>query len=56
MRTYGIAWKREGDPEKLPEGPEGPRWVQARPPRVDHVLGGSWWESGGEEDRISWLN
>lgn len=51
MRTYGIAWKREGDPEKLPEGPEGPRLVQARPPRVDHVLGGSWWESGGEESR-----
>ncbi|WVQ77489.1 hypothetical protein IAR50_007175 [Cryptococcus sp. DSM 104548] len=48
MKTYGIAWCREGEADQLPLGPEGPRWIQARPPRVDHIMGGGWWESGGE--------
>ena len=46
MRTHGIAWMR--DVVDLPDGPAGPRWVQARPPRVDVTQGGSWWESGGD--------
>ncbi|WVQ84591.1 hypothetical protein IAT38_006745 [Cryptococcus sp. DSM 104549] len=48
MKTHGIAWLREGDPGRLPEGPEGPRWAVARPPRGEHVLGGGWWQSGGD--------
>lgn len=48
MRTYGIAWLREGDVEALPGGPAGPRWIQARPPASAAVAqsGDSWWESG----------
>lgn len=48
MKTYGVAWKRHTEDLVLPKGPEGPRWVQARPPRVDVLSGGGWWESGGQ--------
>ncbi|KAK8853308.1 hypothetical protein IAR55_004012 [Kwoniella newhampshirensis] len=48
MKTHGIAWLREGNPEALPDGPEGPRWEIARPPRAGQVLGGGWWQSGGD--------
>lgn len=47
MKTYGVAWKRHSDDLVLPKGPEGPRWVQARPPRVDVLSGGGWSQSGG---------
>ncbi|WWC72128.1 uncharacterized protein I206_106088 [Kwoniella pini CBS 10737] len=47
MKTHGIAWLREGDPQELPTAPKGPRWEVARPPRPENVQGGStWWESG----------
>ena len=46
MKTHGVAWKR--DAAVLASAPEGPRWVQARPPREMAVQGGGWWESGGE--------
>jgi hypothetical protein len=46
MRTHGVAWKREAD--VLPVAPEGPRWVQARPPRAVEVQSGGYWESGGD--------
>ncbi|ODO11382.1 hypothetical protein I350_00161 [Cryptococcus amylolentus CBS 6273] len=52
MKTYGIAWCRDGEADQLPLGPEGPRWTQARPPRVDHTMGGGWWESGGEDSVV----
>ena len=48
MKTHGVAWKRHTDHLVLPTGPAGPRWTQARPPRVDVVTGGGWWESGGQ--------
>ncbi|RXK37925.1 hypothetical protein M231_04814 [Tremella mesenterica] len=46
MKRHGVAWLRPDVP--LPDSPSGPRWTQARPPRVDVVMGGGWWESGGE--------
>jgi hypothetical protein len=46
MKTYGVAWGRKAGPV-LPDGPRGPSWVQARPPRAELVLGGEWWASGG---------
>lgn len=48
MRTYGIAWLREGDADALPGAPAGPRWIQARPPASAATAqgGASWWESG----------
>ncbi|WWD19738.1 hypothetical protein CI109_104202 [Kwoniella shandongensis] len=48
MKTYGIAWLREGEAESLPEGPKGPRWEVARPPRAEQVQGGGWWQSGAD--------
>ena len=47
MKTYGVAWQRDAG-GALPDAPEGPRWVQARPPRAQVVQGGGWWESGGQ--------
>ncbi|GFZ48819.1 hypothetical protein JCM24511_06568 [Saitozyma sp. JCM 24511] len=46
MKTYGVAWGRKAGPA-LPDGPRGPSWVQARPPRAELVLGGEWLASGG---------
>jgi hypothetical protein len=46
MKTYGVAWKREAPDGQLPSGPAGPRWAQARPPRLDLQQTGNWWESG----------
>ena len=48
MKTHGVAWNRHTAGMVLPEIPEGPRWIQARPPRDDMVSGGAWWESGGQ--------
>jgi len=50
MARHGVAWVRQKDVDgvALPDAPEGPRWVQARPPRGEEVRGGGWWESGRE--------
>jgi len=48
MKTHGVAWKRHSENLVLPKGPQGPRLIQAKPPRVDIVTGGGWWESGGQ--------
>ena len=46
MKTHGVAWAREAPEGQLPTGPAGPRWAQARPPRLDFQQTGNWWESG----------
>jgi hypothetical protein len=46
MKTHGVAWAREAPEGHLPTGPAGPRWAQARPPRLDFQQTGNWWESG----------
>jgi hypothetical protein len=46
MKTHGVAWAREAPEGQLPTGPAGPRWAQARPPRLDFQRTGNWWESG----------
>jgi hypothetical protein len=46
MKTHGVAWGREAPEGQLPTGPAGPRWAQARPPRLDIQQTGNWWESG----------
>lgn len=46
MKTHGVAWGREAPEGQLPTGPAGPRWAQARPPRLDLQQTGNWWESG----------
>lgn len=45
MKTHGVAWLREAEPDALPCGPAGPRYIQARPPAVAVQNGGSWWDS-----------
>ncbi|ORX37404.1 hypothetical protein BD324DRAFT_448018 [Kockovaella imperatae] len=47
MKTYGVAWKKHVDGLVLPNEPQGPRWIQARPPRSGVVIGGEWGQSGG---------
>ncbi|WWC85807.1 uncharacterized protein L201_000674 [Kwoniella dendrophila CBS 6074] len=48
MRTHGIAWLREGDPNNLPTSPKGPRYIIARPPNIDHnsTNADKWWSTG----------
>ena len=48
MKTHGVAWKKHTEGLVLPQGPAGPRWQQAGPPRAEAVVGGGWWESGGQ--------
>jgi len=48
MKTHGVAWNRNIDDLVLPARPQGPRLIQARPPREEMVTGGGWWESGGQ--------
>ena len=47
MKTHGVAWKKGADDLVLPDRPMGPRWLQARPPRTNVVVGGGWGQSGG---------
>lgn len=46
MRSHGIPWAGDSPEGQLPTGPAGPRWAQARPPRLDLQHSGNWWESG----------
>ncbi|CAD6568750.1 MAG: hypothetical protein TREMPRED_004744 [Tremellales sp. Tagirdzhanova-0007] len=48
MARHGVAWGRHEDGLILPDVPEGPRWLVAKPPRDGEMRGGGWWESGGE--------
>lgn len=48
MARHGVAWGRHEEGMVLPDAPEGPRWLVAKPPGEGEMRGGGWWESGGE--------